>query len=255
MIIDLHSHLLPGVDDGAQTVEQSLELARLGVKEGVKHLVLTPHHRNGQYLNYKADVLHAADALNRIYQENGIELEVYPSQEIRINEKFMDDLYNDKLLSLDADGKYYLIEFPTASIPDFALPLIDGLCAEGITPVIAHPERNHIFGKDLNRLYEFIELGCLAQLTTSSYAGMFGQKIHDICCQMIERNLVHILASDVHHITGRPFNWQAALQQMQSEYDQEMVDYFMQNARDIFNGDAVKRYKPEKGKKSWFKLF
>lgn len=104
MIINLHSHLIPGVDDGAQTIEQSLELAKLAVSEGVKQMILISHHRNGKYINLKQDVMKTAKELAGIYEEHKVGLTVYGSQEIRITESFFDGLYNDDLLPLDATG-------------------------------------------------------------------------------------------------------------------------------------------------------
>lgn len=107
MIIDLHSHLIPNVDDGAQTLEQSLELARQAVSEGVEHMVLTPHHRNGAYLNRKAEVVGYARELQAVYDKAGVNLKIYPSQEIRLTDHFLNDLHNGDLFSLDTIGKYF----------------------------------------------------------------------------------------------------------------------------------------------------
>lgn len=255
MIIDLHAHLLPGIDDGAADYEASLELARLAVDEGVSHMVLTPHHHNGQYINHKKDVEAAVNDLKAVYAENHVDLKLYAGQEIRITENFLDYLYNGDLLSLDPNRRYYLLEFPTASVPDFALSLLKDLVDQGITPVIAHPERNHVFAKNPNLLYEYISAGCLAQLTTSSYAGLYGEKLQAICRELIELNLVHIVASDVHHIKHRPMNMQAAFGLLEQEYGQGQVAYFKGNARAIFNGDNVAARKPSKKKKKWFKFF
>lgn len=255
MIIDLHSHLIPAVDDGAENLEDSLELARLAVSEGVEHMVLTPHHRNGRYLNRKSEVLAAVQQLRKDYQAAGIPMKIYASQEIRINEQFFDDLYNDDLLPLDESGKYYLIEFPTANIPDYAWSLINEMLNQGITPVIAHPERNHVFAKDMNLLQEYIEAGCVAQITSSSYVGLYGEKLHEISNQMIDLNLVHILASDVHHMKHRPINLEKAFALLEKEHGSEMVTYFKENARSIFNGDVINRHQPLKKRKKWFGLF
>lgn len=255
MIIDLHSHLIPDIDDGAETLENSLELARLAVSEGVEHMVLTPHHRNGRYINKKSDVLAYVKQLRSDYEAAGIAMKVYASQEIRINEQFFDDLYNDDLLPLDESGKYYLIEFPTASIPDYSWSLITEMINQGITPLIAHPERNHVFAKDMNLLQQYIDAGCLAQITSSSYVGLYGSKLQDICNKMIELNLVHILASDVHHIKHRPINLKRAFEILEEEHGIETVQYFKANAKNIFNGDVVNVRQPLKKRKKWFGLF
>lgn len=258
MIIDLHSHLIPGVDDGAQTIEDSIELARQAVDEGVEHMVLTPHHRNGKYINKSDEVIANAVALQTEYDKANIKLKVYASQEIRLTEKFLDDLYNNYLLPLDPSGKYYLIEFPSDRVPSIADGILKELIDDGITPIIAHPERNHELSTNLHRLFELIEMGCLSQITTSSYAGYYGEKLAENSRQIIEHNLAHILASDVHHMVHRPMNMTSAFDRMSEEYDKEMVEYFKGNAHKIFNGDPInikKPIEPNKPRKKWFGLF
>ncbi|XJS11004.1 tyrosine-protein phosphatase [Aerococcaceae bacterium WGS1372] len=258
MIIDLHSHLIPNVDDGAQTLDQSLELAQQAVDEGVGHMVLTPHHRNGAYLNRKDDVIHYAVDLQAEYDKAGVNLKVYPSQEIRLTDHFFDDLYNNDLLSLDDMGKYYLIEFPSDRVPSNTDEVFQELISSGITPVIAHPERNHELSTNLHRLYELIEMGCLSQITTSSYASYYGEKLAENARVMIQHNLAHILASDVHHIKHRPMNMKVAFNRLEEDFGVETVNYFKENARNIFNGDPVKArtpIEPKKPRKKWFGLF
>lgn len=258
MIIDLHSHLIPNVDDGAQTIEQSLELARQAVSEGVEHMVLTPHHRNGAYLNRKDDVIRYAKGLQEEYDQAGVSLKVYPSQEIRLTEHFLDDLYNGDLLSLDGAGKYYLIEFPSDRVPSNTHEVFQELISGGITPVIAHPERNHELSNNLYKLYELIEMGSLSQITTSSYSGYYGDKLVENARQMIKHNLAHILASDVHHIEHRPMNMEAAFNRLTEEFGNDMTQYFKENARSIFNGDPIRIKQPveiKKPRKKWFRLF
>lgn len=250
MIIDLHSHLIPSVDDGAKSIEDSLTIARQGVEDGVSHVVLTPHHRNGQFVNHKKDVLEETKKLQAIYDQAGVNLKVYPGQEIRITENLLDDLYNDNLLSLDAGGKYYLIEFPTAKVPEFAFSLILELINQGITPIIAHPERNHGFAKDYHLLYKFIEAGCLSQITSSSYVNLYGEKFQGIAKDMIGLDLAHILASDVHNTDFRPYNLTQAYQQLEADFGSEKVQYFKDNARNILNGDPVIKRPPQQVKAS-----
>lgn len=258
MIIDLHSHLIPGVDDGAQTIEQSIELAKQAVDEGVEHMVLTPHHRNGKYINYKSDVLEAANTLQEAYKQANVNLKVYASQKIRLTDKFLDDLYNGELLSLDAAGKYYLIEFSSDRVPSNAKQVLQELIDDGITPVIALPERNHELSSDLHLLYELVQMGCLSQITTSSYSDYYGETLVANSQQMIQHNLAYILASDVHHMKHRPMNVQVAFKRLEKEYGQEAAQYFQDNARSIFNGDNINKKKPiqlKKLRKKWFGLF
>lgn len=254
MYFDLHSHLLPGVDDGAPDYEASIELARLAVSEGVSHLVLTPHHFNNQYVNHKEDVILATEALQNVYGKVGVDLQVYPSQEIRIQANLVDNiLYSDDYLSLDANGHYYLIEMPTKSVPEYALEVCRDLLAMGKTPVIAHPERNHTFAGNIRTLYSFVEAGCLCQLTTHSYIGLYGDKLRKTSQEMIEHNLIHLLASDAHHIKHRPFNVQAAYDLVEREYGLTLSRYYQRNAEAIFHGQEFKTLRPKLKKR--FGLF
>lgn len=248
------------MDDGAKSIEDSLTIAREGVKDGVRHVVLTPHHRNGQFVNHKNDVLLETNKLQKLYDEAGINMKVYPGQEIRITEELLDDLYNDNLLSLDGAGKYYLIEFPTAKVPEFTFPLIQELVSQGITPIIAHPERNHAFAKDYQLLYKYIEAGCLSQITSSSYVNLYGDKFQGIAKDMISLDLAHILASDVHNTDFRPYNLTQAYQQLEDDFGAEHVEYFQNNARHILNGDTIikrpaQKTKESKTKKKAFNFF
>lgn len=257
MIIDLHSHLLPGVDDGAKTLEKSLELARIGEEEGVKHLVLTPHHRNGVFVNHKKDVLEAAELLQAEYERHNLSMKVYPSQEIRLTEMFFEDFYANNLLPLDAEGRYYLIEFPTASVPSFTKSSFEELIQMGCIPIIAHPERNQVLQKDFQLMYELIEMGALAQITSSSYSGYYGEELQNISREMIKANLVHIIASDVHHLDFRPFNMKVAFDLLTKDFGEETTRHFKENARHIFNGDHISRRKPiaPANKKKRFNFF
>lgn len=257
-LIDLHSHLIPRVDDGAQSIEDALTLAQLAVDEGISKLVLTPHHYNPQFINHAQGVIEASRKLQDEINEAGIALKVYPSQEIRIHEQLIDHLYNDDLLCLDEQGRYMLIEFPTQNIPDFSTRILGQLIDLGIRPVIAHPERNHCFAKDFNRLAEFIQMGCIGQVTTSSLAGAFGSTYQDISFQMIEANLCHFMASDCHHKEWRPFNYQVALQVLEKRYSQTKVDEFVNNAEIIFEGRELQMFSvkiPEENKSLWRKVW
>ncbi|CZQ99471.1 Hypothetical protein TFLO_2420 [Trichococcus flocculiformis] len=238
-MIDLHCHLLPGVDDGARTLDDSLAMAQQAVSEGISHILVTPHHRNGKYLNPKEAVLEATTALQKELDDRGIGLTLYPSQEIRINGDLMDDIENEDILFIDEEQRYLLIEFPTLSIPAYTEQLFFKLRQQGITPVIVHPERNQAIIDDPNILLPFIERGAIAQLTASSYAGAFGKDIAKLSHQLIEANLVHIIASDAHNTRGRGFHYKQAFAKLESEFGSEKAAYFRQNAKDIFNGDAV----------------
>ena len=116
-MIDLHCHLLPGVDDGARTLEDSLAMAQQAVSEGISHILVTPHHKNGKYLNPKEAVVEATAALQAELNGRGIGLTLFPGQEVRINGELLEDIEKGDILFVDDEERYLLIEFPTMSIP------------------------------------------------------------------------------------------------------------------------------------------
>ena len=238
-MIDLHCHLLPGVDDGARTLEDSLAMAQKAVAEGITHILVTPHHNNGKYLNPKAAVVAATEALQTELDNRGINLTLYPSQEVRINGDLLKDIENEDILFVDEESRYLLIEFPTLSIPEYTEVLFFKLRQKGITPVIVHPERNQAIIDDPNILLPFIERGALAQVTAASYMGVFGKDIARLSFRLIEANLVHIIASDAHNTQGRGFYCKKAFARLEKQFGSEKVLYFQENAKNLLNGDAM----------------
>ena len=243
-MIDLHCHLLPGIDDGARTLEDSLAMAELAIAEGITHILVTPHHKNGNYENVKTVIEKKTAELQAEFDKRDIALTLFPGQEVRLNGELLTDVYNDEILFADLDNQYLLIEFPTLSIPHYAESLFFQLHQKGITPVIVHPERNQAVIADPNTLLPFIERGALAQLTASSYVGIFGKEIAELSSRLIEANLVHIIASDAHNTRGRSFHMREAFVKLEAEFGGERVLDFQQNAKDMINGDVVQTEAP-----------
>ena len=257
MMLDLHCHILPGIDDGARSWEDSLAIARLAVEEGITHLLATPHHLNGRLENKKQAVIALTDGLQERLDAEGIPLRVFPCQEVRVSGEIMAGIAQDEILFIDEGERYLLLEFPTVSIPHYVDQLFFNLQQKGITPVIVHPERNQEIIENPNKLLAYVERGALAQVTASSYIGVFGKDIAELSKQLIEANLVHILASDAHNTRGRAFHMQEAFQLLEKDFGKEKVQQFQQTAKNLLNGDLVEPESPQKvrRKKKWFGLF
>jgi len=182
-MIDLHSHILPGIDDGARTLEESIEMARLAVKDGIRLLAATPHHNNGRYSNESYNVKQAIDHLNKELNRLSIPLKLMPGQEIRINDLFWGEWEAGNLLTLN-DSQYMLIELPTQHVPRDLWDIIHEMRIKGIVPIIAHPERNVELANDLDILMELVKAGALGQVTTHSLNGLFGRRIRQVALKM-----------------------------------------------------------------------
>lgn len=254
-MIDLHCHLLPGIDDGPETMEESLALAQSAVDQGITHVLCTPHHNNGRYENPKASIIAAVAELQIALDETQIPLTVLEGQEVRMTGELIEDLNEDNLLFTDLNDTYLLIEFPSADVPAFSETLLFELRGMGKIPVIVHPERNRFFMEDPDRLIPFLEMGCLAQLTAPSIVGIFGKKIQKIAHEMVERNLVQMVASDAHGVNKRPFSLREAYEEIERKYGNQTVQLMKQVTKDLVNGDEVEYPPYVEKKKKKFGLF
>lgn len=251
VMIDLHCHILPGVDDGADSLETSLAMAKEAVQQGITHILCTPHHNNGRYENLKATVVQAVALLQAELDKEQIALTLFEGQEVRISGELLQEINNDRILFTDLGDTYLLIELPTMDIPAYTEELFFELRTKGKVPVIVHPERNAKFREDPNRLLPYLEMGCLAQLTAPSLVGTFGKSIQKTAQEMVEHNLVQMMASDAHGVHKRKFHLKEAYELM----GKEKAELMQQVAKDLVNGDQVTYPSPQRVKKRKFGLF
>lgn len=249
-MIDLHSHILQGIDDGASTLEDSMEMARLAVKDGIQQLAATPHHNNGRYSNESNSVRQAVDSLNQELSRHNIPLKVLPGQEIRINDQFWEEWEAGNLLTLN-DSRYMLIELPSQHVPRDIWDIIHEMKIKDIVPIIAHPERNAELANDMDILMELVQAGAFSQVTTHSLNGLFGSRIRQIAMRMCQRQLVHIIASDAHNADQRPFGLSEAYTLIQRKLGDSHVQYYKNNAKAIFDNQSIEAWEPRADKR-WY---
>lgn len=250
-MIDLHCHILPNVDDGADNMAASLAMAQEAVNQGITHILCTPHHNNGRYENAKAAVVSAVALLQEDLDKQHIELTLFEGQEVRITGDLLQEINDNRILFTDLSNTYLLIELPTTDIPAYTEELFFELRTQGKIPVIVHPERNAKFRENPNRLLPYLEMGCLAQLTAPSLVGTFGKSIQKSAEEMVEHNLVQMVASDAHGVNKRKFHLKEAYKLVGKEKAQLM----QQVAKDLINGDQVVFPKYKEIKKKKFGLF
>lgn len=202
-MIDLHTHILPGLDDGAKSMEEALAMARCASEGGISAMVATPHVITGLYPNTKENILEAVARLNDFLGQHGLSLQVLPGAEYRLEPDLPERLARDELLTLNEAGRYLLVEFPADSIPPFTGRVFYELLLNGIVPVIAHPERNARITKNPSLLYHMISRGALAQLTAGSLSGHFGSRAANAARLFLEHGCAHFIASDTHSPRNR----------------------------------------------------
>lgn len=241
-MIDIHTHLIPNVDDGADSIDETLRLAQAAIDEGITHTILTPHHNRYWVINEKDEVLEYTKEVEQAIQEAGIPLTVSPCHEIRMNEEFSEELFKENYLSLDGNGEYYLVEFSWSEFPSFAKGYLKEMLDAGITPVIAHPERQRPFIENPDLLRNLIQIGCISQVTATSIVGGYTEEIQEAAQWMMDENLIHVIASDAHDTVVRPFNIVSALEVLEENYGVDYKDYLVNNAERIFNGEPIERF-------------
>ncbi|MGM0877168.1 MAG: tyrosine-protein phosphatase [Bacillota bacterium] len=250
-MIDIHSHILPGVDDGAQTVEDAINMAKLAVEEGITRIIATPHHQNGKYINRKQDILERVIELNRVLQKENIPLEVLPGQETRIYGELLEDLERGNILTLNHTN-YLFIELPSGHVPRYTEKLLFDVQLRGLTPVIVHPERNAEVMENPDKLLNLVKKGSLTQVTAGSLTGHFGKKIQKFSMQLIEANMAHFISSDAHNTSTRSFRMRESISEIDKEFGSQAVYYFQENAELLMQGQAVYKQEPSQIKRKKF---
>lgn len=251
MIIDLHCHILPEVDDGAKHLTESIEMARAAVRQGISVITATPHHKNGKFDNEWNSVKEKTEKLNETLKQEGIPLTVVPGQEIRLYGELLEDFSAGNCGGLN-QSNYFLIEFPSNHVPRYAERLIFDMMMAGLNPIIAHPERNSEIAQNPDLLYKLVKQGATAQLTAASITGTFGSKIKKFSFELLNANLVHFIASDAHDLKYRSFHMQEAFAEVEEQFGLDAVEYFKDNADCVIRNEAIYKEPPERIKKKKF---
>ncbi len=205
-MIDLHCHLLPGIDDGPETMEEALALAAHAVQSGIVHSVVTPHVHIGRYDNELASIERHLGRFRAELERRGIELQLSLGAEVRIGEAIIEMVMQNRIPFLgERDGyRIMLLELPHSHVPVGSDKLVGWLLKHKIRPIIAHPERNKDVHQDIDKITPFVSMGCWLQVTAGAVVGNFGEPSRKRAVELLERGWVSILASDAHNLEHRP---------------------------------------------------
>lgn len=257
-MIDCHCHILPGIDDGARDMAHALAMARKAVAGGITDIIATPHHLNGVYSNPRKSILKAVTILRGRLAEEGIPLNIYPGSELHLVPELPAQLDQGEAMTYADLGKAVLVELPKHMIPTGSEQILENLLFQGLTPVIAHPERNSTLCKDGERIGEWVAQGCKLQLTTQSCAGDLGRSIQAISRCWCERGWVHLIASDAHRTERRAPDMRAGVAKIEEWLGRESARLMsMNNPARLRNGETLISAAPvrKRRKKRWFALF
>jgi protein-tyrosine phosphatase len=198
---DLHAHILPGVDDGAETIEETLEMARVAAQSGTRSLLATPHRRDVTEFSSVSSVRDLLNEVNVRVREQGTELTLVLGMENHLDLELPDEVTAGRALPI-GDTRYILVEMPFVGRPMYVEDVLYRLQLQGLTPILAHPERIEAFQRDPELLLGLVERGMLSQITAGSPIGVFGRRVQQFTAQLLRRNLVHVMSSDTHRPRG-----------------------------------------------------
>lgn len=203
-MIDLHTHILPGVDDGVRTEDEAVAFARVAAADGVRTIVATPHCKDGFFVNERAGVLQAVERLRDRLRAESVDVQLLPGAEVHLCPDLVARVRDGRALTLADNGRTLLLELSLSQYPIDLENVVFQLKLAGIVPLFAHPERIRYFQDDIRRYEAVVRLGSYGQLTTGSILGQFGEDAEEFSVEAVRKGLVHVLASDSHNVRGRP---------------------------------------------------
>ncbi len=211
-MIDLHSHILPGVDDGAPDINVALDMARMAVADGIRVMACTPHFMPGMYDNTAKDIRNRVSQFQSILKNEGIALNLVVGCDGHIRPDFLNRLRSDEILRLN-DSRYVLFEPPHNIAPQRLDDLMFNILVAGYVPILTHPERLKWIEQNFDLVERMFQQGVWMQITAGSLTGRFGARPQYWAQKMLSQGMVHILATDAHNTKSRPPILSAAYEQ------------------------------------------
>lgn len=232
-MIDLHSHILPGIDDGSPDFETSVALVSELAAGGVTEVIATPHYiEETIYTSPRAANMKLLTGLRRHLKKAGIPVKVHLGNEIYITPKILELLKNREISPLGkASSKYLLVELPmNGKFPNYA-DIFLSLIRSGYKVVLAHPERYSSFAKDFSLISELCDMGVLMQCNLGSFAGIYGKTVLKLASRMAKEKMIFAFGSDIHHVRGGKWMGDAFKKLSKFYSDDELDDLFVKNPK------------------------
>jgi protein-tyrosine phosphatase len=232
-MVDIHCHILPGLDDGPDSIEESLAMAESAISDGITHVVATPHSSNEYSFEY-AQVRRLREYLQN---ELGDRLKLATGCDFHLNPENLEFLKSDASRFCINQHDYLLVEFNEISIPPSMDETLHNLQLKGLRPIVTHPERNAILRRQPERLAKWVRLGSFVQVTAGSLTGTFGPRAQEDSLCWIGQGIVHFVASDAHNTKRRPLRLQPAYGAVSKQFGEEKARaLFLDNPLAAFEG-------------------
>jgi protein-tyrosine phosphatase len=249
-MIDIHSHILPGLDDGSHTLEESVAMLAMAAAAGTSDIVASPH-ANVEY-TFDPDLVKVKIA--EVQAACKVDVQIHYGCDFHLTmENIEDALAHPGKYSINHKG-YLLVEFSDMAIPRTTADIFRRMLDGGLRPIVTHPERNPLLQRRMPDLLEWANLGCLMQVTAASFSGRFGRAAENVSDQLMRNGLVHVVASDAHDTHHRPPVLDEMYRAIAKEYDEETATtLFVENPRAVLAGVPLPAGPvPVRRKKKWY---
>ncbi len=235
-MVDLHCHILPGLDDGARTMEDAIAMAEMAIADGITHAVATPHLSSEYSFNYPR----VRKLRDELQERIGGRLKLATGCDFHLDPENYAALRQDTARFCINQKDYLLVEFNEFSIPPAMDEMLHELQLAGLRPIVTHPERNGILRAQPERLVKWVRQGCYAQVTGGSLTGAFGSGAKEDAQRWIGQGLIHFVSSDAHNTTTRPHKLQPAYDVVQAQFSREKAQaLFVENPLAAFDGFPI----------------
>mgnify|MGYP005990974969 FL=1 len=227
--IDIHSHLLPGIDDGAKNIDNSIELILKMYSYGIKNFITTPHVLGDVYPNSSETIKSKLEEVRTALKNKGFkDIKINAAAEYMMDEQFVNRLKSGDILTLK--GNYILVEMSYFNAPMNLYDVLFDIQLKGYKPVLAHPERYNFFHNDLQHYHKLKKAGCLFQLNLLSLTEQYGKNVQKISNELLKQNLYDFVGSDTHHK-----NHLQLLKKIGSQKNLKKIKHLLDNNSKIFN--------------------
>lgn len=251
-MIDFHSHIIYGVDDGAKNIEMSIQILKEAQKVGVTDIILTPHYLKNYYTENKKEIEKRKEQLEKKLQEENIKVNLYQANEVYITDDMV-ELINNGTISTINNTKYVLFELPMSTETLNLKTVIYSLLENGNVPIIAHPERYVYIQKEPNMLIELIEDGVLFQMNIGSILGQYGKNAQKTAQKLIKYNMVHFLGTDTHRPNMIYNRINEAIEKLSKIASKEQLENLLtNNAKKVLQNEKITINQPIKIKRNLF---
>jgi protein-tyrosine phosphatase len=242
-MVDIHCHILPGLDDGAESVEIACAMAEMAIADGITHVIATPH-ASPNYPFVPELVKQRRDEIQSRFEGR---LVLATGCDFHLSFENLQDIRQDPTRFTLNQKSYLLVEFADYSIPPAFGHALHELQLAGLHPIITHPERNPLIRAQPERLFAWLRQGCYAQVTAQSLLGKFGRSAQEIAEQWLDAGAVHFLASDAHNISSRPLRLKEAFDHLAKTHGKDVAQsLLLDNPLAAFEGRPLP-YVPELG--------